>query len=196
MPQEHRGAAGRGGSVLLAFWIAGTLALAPPMATPAAAQTLIDPQSGGTAGAVDRLVGGIISYVRWPGIGRGTGLATCTVGQPALTSALGPKVPGNQPPLTNWRATAASIIGGQPCDVIYLGQMPVADRRRLIDWVRYRPVLTITDVDPDCLLGAAFCLTRQGDGIRFAMNIDAVTRSKLAVDPRVLQLARPDRGGA
>jgi hypothetical protein len=164
------------------------------MATPAVAQTLIDPQGGGAVGAVNRLAGGIISYVRWPGLTQGSAISVCTVGTPSLTDMLRPLPPGNQPPITNWRASVASIVGGQPCDVIYLGQMPVADRRRLIDWVRYRPVLTITDVDPDCLTGAAFCLGRTDGGIAFSMNIDAVTRSKLAVDPRVLQLARNARG--
>lgn len=173
--------------------MAGTLASAPPMATPAAAQTLIDPESGGAAGAVNRLVGGIISYVRWPGLARGAALNSCTIGTPALTDAVRPAVPGNQPPLTSTRTTANAIVDGQACDIIYMGHMPLADRRRLIDWVRGRPVLTITDVDPDCLSGAAFCLTRQGGGIGFSFNIDAVTRSRLAVDPRVLQLARPAR---
>lgn len=165
------------------------------MVTPASTQTIADEQGGGLNGAVNRLLGGFISFSRWPARARDNAVSLCTVGQPALANELRPAVPGGLPPVTRWKATLASLESGQPCDVVYFARLPIAERRRLIDWVRYRPILTVTDDDPQCLSGAAFCLFRTGEAIGFSVNVDSIARSKVAVDPRVLQIGRAGNGG-
>jgi YfiR/HmsC-like len=177
-------------NVIAALVIATGIAATAPAAVPTAAQTIVDERSGGEAGAVSRLVGGIISYVRWPGGGQPRRLLVCTIGRPALIPMLQPEIPGQSAAPATARATIASITGGQPCDVVYMGALPTADRLRLIAWVRDRAVLTVTDVDPGCQLGAAVCLFRRGSGIAFSLNLDAVARSRLRVDPRVLDHGR------
>lgn len=92
------------------------------------------------------------------------------------------------------RTTTAAATGGGDCDILYLGRMPAEDRRRLIAWVRDRPVLTISDDDPDCLYGAMFCLAAKPGGIGFSVNLDAIGRGPLRIDPRVLKIGRSDGG--
>jgi YfiR/HmsC-like len=169
---------------------AGSLATASPVATPAVNQTIVDESAGGVSASLNRLAGGIISYVRWPGMALNASRSACTIGQPTLTKSLRPVTPGKIPTITYWTATVASLAGGQPCDILYIGAMPTADHRQLMNWLRNRPVLTMTDNDAECLSGAAFCFRQRSGGLSFSMNIDAITRSKLSVDPRVLQLAQ------
>ena len=65
---------------------------------------------------------------------------------------------------------------------------PVA--RQLTDAVRGRGVLTIAEVDPDGRAQAMFSLLFRPGALNFRLNIDAVSRSGLKVDPRVLRLAQ------
>lgn len=157
-----------------------------------ASQTIIEDDGGGMAGAANRMVGGIVSYVGWPN-GRGAaGRSLCQVGTPRLASnPIAPPLPGGRHLIVR-RVTAAAAMAGGNCDILFLGHMPVDDRQRLIGWVRDRPVLTVTDDDPACLYGAMFCLARRPAGLGFSVNLDAIGRSPLRVDPRVLQIGHDD----
>jgi hypothetical protein len=55
-------------------------------------------------------------------------------------------------------------------------------------------VLTVTDDDPDCLRGAMFCLAPRPGGLGFSVNLDAIGRGGLRVDPRVLKIGQGDGG--
>jgi YfiR/HmsC-like len=172
---------------LLAWlFMAGSLATASPSAT-LAAQSIIDSRAGSIGGTVDRLLGGLISYFRWPHLAPGAPLNVCTVGSPALTIAARPTPPGGTPAITHRDATVGSVLGGQSCDVLYIGRLPETEMRRLIAGLRNRAVLTVSDADPACLSGAAICLFRQSGGVGYSLNLDAVARSRLAIDPRILQ---------
>src|SRR3546814_6947987 len=79
--------------------------------------------------------------------------------------------------------TAAAVMAGGDCDLLFLGRMPAGDRQRLNGWVRGRAVLTITDDDPACLYGAMFCLVRKPAGLGFSAHLGAIGRGPLRVDP-------------
>jgi hypothetical protein len=80
------------------------------------------------------------------------------------------------------------------CDVVYLGQMPLEDQRRFARAAYDHPILTIVENDPACRSGAMVCLLFEADGVSFRINIDAVSRSQVRVDPRVLRMStRGDR---
>ena len=53
-----------------------------------------------------------------------------------------------------------------------------------------RGVLTIAEADPDGRSQAMFSLLFRPGALNFRLNIDAVSRSGLKVDPRVLRLAQ------
>ena len=61
---------------------------------------------------------------------------------------------------------------------------------------RGRPVLTISDDDPGCSFGAMFCLRARANKVSFSVNLDAIGRGPLRIDPRVLKIGSDDEGGA
>lgn len=178
--------------MLTSLFLIGTLFTAPQMSVQAASQSIVEDGIDGTQRAVNRTIGGIIGYVRWPDGQAKAPRTMCVIGAPRLTNGIAPVVPGG-PAVTVRRTTAAGAISGNGCDILFLGRTPAADRRRLIGWVRGRPVLTFSDDDPDCLLGAMFCLALKPAGLDFSVNLDAIGRGPLRVDPRVLKIGH---GGA
>lgn len=163
------------------------------MSVQAASQTIVEDSAGGTARAVNRMLGGIISYARWPDGQRGAARTLCLVGSPRLTDRIAPVVPGG-PAVFVRRMTTGAVTGGSDCDIVFLGRMPVADRQKLIGWVRGRPALTITDDDPACVYGAMFCMASRQTSLSFSVNLDAVGRGPLRIDPRVLKIGRGEEG--
>ena len=159
------------------------------MAIQAASQSIVEDSPDGLARGVNRILGGIVSYSRWPTPAPRT---ICVVGAPRLTDRIAPTLPGGRA-LNVRRTPLAGAMGGD-CDILFFGHMPVADRQRLIGWVRGRPVLTITDDDPDCSFGAMFCLTGRSTKVSFAVNLDAIGRGTLRIDPRVLKIGSDDGG--
>lgn len=65
--------------------------------------------------------------------------------------------------------------------------------RALTAQARGRGVLTIAEADPDCRSQAMFCLLFTPQAATFRMNIDAIARSGLKVDPRVLRISQGGR---
>lgn len=183
--------------VLASLFLFGAAWPVPEMtaqAASAATQTLIENDADGLTRAANRMLGGIIAYVRWPDAPPGAPRTLCLAGTPRLTERIAPDMPGGGPVITVRRAGAADV-GGGTCDILFLGRMAEDERRRWIGGLRGRPVLTITDDDPDCLRGAMFCLTARRGGLGFSVNLDAIGRGGLRVDPRVLKIGR-DGGGA
>nr|WP_208417838.1 YfiR family protein [Sphingopyxis panaciterrae] len=163
------------------------------MSVQAASQTIVENNAGGTARAVNRMLGGIIGYARWPDGQRGAVRNMCLVGTPRLTDRIAPVVPGG-PAVTVRRMTIDGVTDGADCDILFLGRMPVTDRQKLIVWVRGRAALTITDDDPACIYGAMFCLANRQSGLSFSVNLDAIARGTLRIDPRVLKIGRDGEG--
>lgn len=187
------GALGVAKRVLASLFLIGAITSTPQMSVQAASQTVIEDGVDGMTRAVNRMVGGIITYARWPGTPQSS-RTICLVGTLRLTERIAPSLPGSGPVIAVRRMTAAAVADGGDCDILFLGRMPVADRQRLIGWVRGRPVLTISDDDPGCLYGAMFCLANKPAGLSFSVNLDAIGRGPLRVDPRVLKIGQADEG--
>lgn len=159
--------------------------LAVPPTTPASV-----PLGGGPdrqdAGAA-RMVGNILEYTRWPSPKEQIDL--CVVGSPTYGSRLGAIVLGNGLPVARQDVSpdAGSLPGA--CDALYLGNL---DLERMREWtarVRGAPVVTIAEQDPACSSEAMFCLLFQPDAMAFELNVDAVSRSGVRIDPRVLRMS-------
>lgn len=179
--------------MLVSLFLVGSSLTAPQMAIQAASQTIVENNADGIARGVNRMLGGIISYARWPGEPVGAPRTMCVIGDPRLSDRIAPAVSGG-PVITVRRTTVAGATGSDDCDILFVGRAPAADRQRLIGWVRGRAVLTITDDDPQCSYGAMFCLTRQATSISFSINLDAIGRGPLRIDPRVLKIGSSDGG--
>ncbi|KTE17428.1 hypothetical protein ATE71_02615 [Sphingopyxis sp. H115] len=177
--------------MLASLFLIGALTTTPQMSVQAASQTIVEDNVDGMARAVNRMVGGIVSYARWPDGSATTSRLMCLVGSPRLTERMAPDVPGTGSVVVR-RVSADAAMLRTDCDILFLGRMPVADRRQLIAWVRGRPILTITDDDAACIYGAMFCLQNRPASVSFSVNLDAIGRGPLRIDPRVLRIG----GGA
>lgn len=179
--------------MLASLFLIGASLTTPQMSVQAASQTIVEDGAYGLVRAVNRMVGGIVSYARWPGGAAESVRVMCLVGIPRLTDNMAPDVPGAGSVIVR-QMSANTATSHTDCDIMFLGRMPVADRQQLIEWVRGRPVLTITDDDPDCIHGAMFCLRSQSRRLSFSVNLDAIGRGPLRIDPRVLRIG--GAGGA
>lgn len=139
------------------------------------------------AGAAARTVKGIMEFARWPQ--RHDPLVLCVVGPARHDALLGTwrMADGRQVQRRHVAANAAALGG---CDVLYLGQLTLAVQRQLTAAVRGRGVLTIAEADPANTSEAMFAFTYQPNALSFRLNIDAVSRSGMKIDPRVLRVAK------
>lgn len=78
------------------------------------------------------------------------------------------------------------------CQIVYLSSaMNIAQQRGLIlNSSLTTNTLIFTENDSTCELGNSFCLYKKGEKVTFSINIDALTRARIHIDPRVLLLAR------
>ncbi|RIG16825.1 YfiR family protein, partial [Shigella dysenteriae] len=53
----------------------------------------------------------------------------------------------------------------------------------------------IRGITTECIIGSAFCLIIHNNDVRFAVNLDALSRSGVKVNPDVLMLARKKNDG-
>lgn len=141
--------------------------------------------SGVKDNAVNRVVAGIISFTYWPGLK--------TLPQLCL-------LPGSHhysitPPAAGDAYHVVSLDSGaelqtRHCDAVYFGEQPAQEQVILLEKVRNRPVLAISENNPDCTIGASFCLILKKEGVSFSVNIDSLARSGVRVNPEVLLLSR------
>jgi hypothetical protein len=150
---------------------------------PAAAAEPISTQGVGA------LIGGIISYSRWPTQPRPVRLCLAGSTRYALRMSDAQRAAGQS-------ILIRSIgIAGSPadCDVLYLGAMRDPARGRLLAATRGKPIVSIIEDDLHCQSGAMFCLLPGRS--TFKLNLDAVSRSEVHIDPRVLRIASGEERG-
>ncbi len=170
--------------VALCFW--PLWAGAAPLATPASVP-LGDSNDRYAAGAA-RMVGAILDYTRWPH-DKPT-LSLCVVGRAVHGSQLGAIT------LASGRGLRRSDLApdattAEACDALYLGELDPPVLRRWVERARGAPIVTIAESDPSCRSEAMFCLIFGAEGLSFRLSIDAVSRSRVRIDPRVLRLSMP-----
>lgn len=148
----------------------------------------LGPGSDSLAVGTSRMVGAILEYTRWPAPRPIVRL--CVVGQARHAGRL------SDIHLSNGAALQLSTLDGQQdgppeqCDALYLGSLAVTPMQRMVAGARGQPVLTIAEDDPDCRSGAMVCLLYRPKILSFQLSIDAVSRSTVRIDPRVLRLSK------
>ncbi|MDR2688349.1 MAG: YfiR family protein [Azoarcus sp.] len=150
---------------------------------------------------VGLMVWGIISYTHWPNeqgplrlcLPEGNANAIL-IGQYAKEVDIG------RPVVTIMAALDTDTVSAQTCDVVYFADMSVQDAGRILRTLTGGYVLTLGDGQSFCSEGGMFCILpdhtddKNSNG-RFAANLDAISRSALRVNPRVLRLSRPANEG-
>ncbi len=135
---------------------------------------------------VARVVAGINSYVRWPAPHPET--LVCVFGNARYADAL--LEPAGAGHLHAVRAVGDHEDGPGACQIAYLGALGALEHDRLMAHVIGRPVLSISEANPNCAAGSMFCLKFRDNQVAFEVDLDAVARSGLRVHPNVLLLAK------
>jgi hypothetical protein len=171
---------------LLSLLIFPVVAMASPTVRPVN-MPLGDGSDRFVTGAA-HMVDAILEYTRWPAP-RQT-IQLCVAGAALHAGKLDEIVlsDGSQVIVTPWRVTGAVQQGR--CDALYIGRMEAILTRKLIASSRGLAVVTIIEDDPDCRSGAMFCLKFEPAALSFQLNIDAVSRSAVRIDPRVLRMSK------
>lgn len=163
----------------------------------AAAGGLHVPTSGAAspdiATQVNRMVSGILGYARWP-----TPIETyrfCEAGEllylrddrDSLQRIFG-------------RGLDIKLLGrddsaqAAQCDVLYLGNLPPQSRHKFLGVALGKPILTIAENDSSCAGPSMFCIAVQGTEVDLLANLDAISRSTIRINPKVLQLVQRRQG--
>ena len=132
------------------------------------------------------MVRAFIDYTRWPV--QPNPIVLCVVGPASNAGQLDSFAASDGRRITRQSVSAAGLAGAG-CHVAYFGRLEPAALRLAVLSVRGKGVLTIAESDPSCRSQAMFCLKPDRQTLGFAVNIDAVSRSGLKVDPRVLRMA-------
>lgn len=166
--------------------------LGAAVAQPTPASLPVRPGTGGDAEATARLVGSIVAYTRWPKPLQTVQL--CVVGPADHADRLGEGVlvPG-LPPVRRRDLSPDVATIADTCDVVYLGRLPLPLLRRITAATRGNAVVTIAEADLAGQSEAMFCLDFAPGALSFRMNIDAISRSGVRIDPRILRLSREVR---
>jgi hypothetical protein len=132
-------------------------------------------------------------FTEWPAEAArpGAALVLCVAGEPRVTKALeeataGRDVDGH--PLTTRSVDIEGPV--HACHVVYVED---ADGRRtlqLLERVKDKPILTVSDHNNFARMGGVANLFIEGGRMRFAVNVDALQRSKLRLSSRLLSLAK------
>lgn len=138
--------------------------------------------------SVRSIVSGIVSYTRWPSLSGQPKLCVFASSRyaQALSSDDGKSVLPYTPVIVRNDQEALSAT----CDAIYFGTESPVKQRELINQYQGRALLLISEQNPECIIGSAFCLKIDHNQVRFSVNLDALARSGVRVSPDVLMLAR------
>lgn len=138
---------------------------------------------------VGRIVAGVLSYARWP-----MPVETyhfCTVGEVTYLhdgwKSLGQ---ATSAPVSMRSLASDDSSWGADCEVLYIGGMTPEQRSSLLAEAVGKPVLTISEGDSVCAEPSMFCLVVQDSEVGLLANLDAISRSGIRIDPKVLQLVR------
>lgn len=181
-------------SVLITGLLSAALLAPGELQVAAAAPQLLAPVTktkgagrDGRQQAVARIVKSIAEYTVWPS--PRNPLRLCVAGPAKHATGFGElKLMDGR--LIHRRDRPLGAIGAGGCDILYMGGLPGSAASETLARLRGRSVLTISEADPRCSSQAMVCILFTVEGANFRFNVDAVARSPLRIDPRVLRLSK------
>ncbi|MGO4884180.1 MAG: YfiR family protein [Bryobacteraceae bacterium] len=132
-------------------------------------------------------------FVEWPeGAlgGAGTPLVAGVVGDTVMVSALeetlrNRTVDGH--PLRVRRLSSAADL--KICAILLVGSSDRTEIAKILQSVGQRPILTIGEDSEFSRLGGIIAFVREGNRVRFEINLDAAERARFQVSSKLLRLA-------
>jgi len=149
---------------------------------------IMAPQGDGRAAATAHLVKSILEYARWPA--RRDPVRLCVAGPANQAGQLGILTLADGREVVRRILAPDAYSAAGSCDALYLGDMGMDQMRRWTAAARGAPIVTIAESDPSCASEAMFCLLYGSSELSFRLNIDAVARSSVRIDPRVLRMSK------
>ncbi|EJN1525596.1 YfiR family protein [Escherichia coli] len=137
---------------------------------------------------VRMMVSGIVSYTRWPALSGPPKL--CIFSSSHFSNARTTSLP--YLPVIIHTQQEAMISG---CNGFYFGNESPTFQMELTEQYPSKALLLIAEQNTECIIGSAFCLIIHNNDVRFAVNLDALSRSGVKVNPDVLMLARKKNDG-
>lgn len=136
------------------------------------------------------LVVAILAYTGWPA--RDRPLVLC-ISRPAPDAA---SIQSQAEQLKlRWAVQTRLVEVEEPlplsCDAVYFDRWSSPAQRTALQTLAGRPVLSIGWGADFCSDGGLVCLSPGRTGLRFELNLDAVSRSGLRMHPQVLRLTHP-----
>ncbi|WP_324741689.1 YfiR family protein [Tsuneonella sp. CC-YZS046] len=146
------------------------------------------PVGSDAARATAHLVKSVLEYTRWPK--RREVINLCVVGEARFGEGFPHASLDNGVPIRRRSFTQFDSAAASACDALYLGKIELGRARQWNALVRGTPVVTIAEHDPQCISEAMICLIYGRNSLSFELNVDAVARSKVRIDPRIFRMAR------
>ena len=131
-------------------------------------------------------------FAEWPSLAPDAPVAVCVAGDDRVATVLSETVRGQAPETR--AVTVIKLPGDVPtraCQVLFVGSGADARRRAaLLEEAAAGPVLTVSDSVRFAVTGGMVELFLESGRMRFAINVDAVGRSRVRLSSRLLGLAK------
>jgi len=168
--------------VLLALFFLGGIAVAGALR--------IDSSNAADADVntqVLRIITGIISYSRWPSASQA--YRFCIAGDTSyLLAPQTSLTKSGEHTLLIHILDSSEMLSNAGCDIVYLGALANPERKRMLAQAVGQPMLTISENNELCADTAMFCLAVRNNNVTLLANLDSIFRSKVRINPKVLQL--------
>ncbi|MBI1951519.1 MAG: YfiR family protein [Acidobacteria bacterium] len=136
----------------------------------------------------------VAKFVDWPEEAFGAPAAPMVfaiLGDDLIGDALQRVVEGksvNGHPVTVVRAASLDNLAG--CHVLFLGRSESPRLREILRHLQGANVLTVSEAERFALDGGVMGLTLDQNMVRFEVNVDAASRSRLAISSKILKLGK------
>jgi len=130
-------------------------------------------------------------FTEWPDLTKGAQLELCVLGDDQVSSELSSVVRGqrvNGRELSVSKVSTVAAIRG--CQVLFVSASEVASNAPLLEAVRTLPVLTVSDSTRFAESLGLVELYVESGRMRFAVNLDAVQRTRLRLSSTLLAMAK------
>ena len=135
-----------------------------------------------------------VKFTEWPRdvLPPAAPLVACVLGDPAFVDVLGNYVKGH--PVDGHDIVVSRVTLDAPmprsCNLLFVSGITARQASRLVVALNGAPVLTLSDVEQFAQVGGMAQLYVEGGTIRFRVNLDNATRSRLQFSSRLLALAK------
>ena len=130
-------------------------------------------------------------FAEWPGIAPDAPVVLCVFGDDRVAGALGVVVQGRS--VDGHAVRVSTVLLEEPLAPCHLLFISGSDSRRaapVVEGARALPVLTVSDGEHFSKADGMIELFEDGGRMRFAINVDAVQRSRVRLSSRLLSLAK------